>query len=543
TEPWWQGHAKWMNTVAEIVKQPSIVNIYVKPEINFETRELTVEVEYYYTDDSPVSKNYLTVMLLQNEIICYQAGWNHNQENVINDTLYRHNHALRKIITPGGAWGDTITNTKKGSYECRKYKVTLPDSIKDVPLDLTNLEIIAFIAESKANIYTGHKAIIEVPEDTKTDLALEDITEYYNTLKFETINPKIKVTNNSVLPITKFNIEYTLANNRNTQFNKDFFSKFYGKKIFDTFITKSDTYSGILNKGESVTIELPEITRDDFKASAYYIAQASFSNIYSDELFLLDTNPTNNTTKTTTKIGLIDTIFSEAEISFENPDTSSNNGFLPAHTVLDKSINPFFSLVQGTIGDLQQELNGAKNSKAAAVFYLDNEYFDVSFKPGYIVFGEIDCKDNPNKILSYYYAYSDYTMNGTRPKIIVEISKDWGKTWQKISEILCEETGKAEKFELRYIPTSEEYKLVQINLYDYAKENFIIRIGGVPGTFGDVLYIDEISITNTSNESIDENTNLLCYPNPATDIIHINNNNLLDKEYEIYDMSGKLIIK
>ncbi|MBQ6269317.1 MAG: T9SS type A sorting domain-containing protein, partial [Bacteroidetes bacterium] len=56
-------------------------------------------------------------------------------------------------------------------------------------------------------------------------------------------------------------------------------------------------------------------------------------------------------------------------------------------------------------------------------------------------------------------------------------------------------------------------------------------------------WIDEISIKNAPEESIVENTKLSIYPNPASNILHINNDNLLGAEYEIYDISGKLIIK
>ena len=90
---------------------------------------------------------------------------------------------------------------------------------------------------------------------------------------------------------------------------------------------------------------------------------------------------------------------------------------------------------------------------------------------------------------------------------------------------------------------------MQVNLYDYVKENFLIRIGGVPGTDGNALWIDEISLINgpydgnDDDESIAEKINLSVYPNPTTNILHINNNNLLGQEYEIYDMSGKLIFK
>ena len=167
----------WETAVYHITEQKSIVNVYVKPEIDINTRELIVEVEYYYTEDSPVSENFLTIMLLQNEIVGYQAGGNkYNPDYVphdtivsVRDSLYRHMHVLRKLISGGGAWGDTITNTQKGTYEYKKYTLNLSDSINNIPIDINNLEVVAFISESKSNIYTGHKAFAEISDDFKTD--------------------------------------------------------------------------------------------------------------------------------------------------------------------------------------------------------------------------------------------------------------------------------------------------------------------------------------------------------------------------------------
>ena len=248
-------------------------------------------------------------------------------------------------------------------------------------------------------------------------------------------------------------------------------------------------------------------------------------------MFLLDVDSTNNTTETT-NIGLIDTVFSEIEFSFENADTSSNE-LLPAYIVFDKSLNPYFTLDKG--------YGGAKNTRTAVLFLLNSLYHLVS-NPGYMLFGEFDCKDNPNKILTYYYAYSDGRQTGTSPRIVIDISKDFGKTWQRISDVFCKETGVVEDLKKVYVPVSDEYKQVKINLSEYAKENFIMRIGGIPGSNGNALWIDEISIKNAPEESIEENTNLSIYPNPTANILYINNDHLLGEEYKIYDMSGKMII-
>ncbi|MBQ6269545.1 MAG: Omp28-related outer membrane protein [Bacteroidetes bacterium] len=511
TTPWAMNRDLWQAAAENIMNQNSVVNVYVNPEYNSTKHELTVEVEYYYTDDSPASQNYLTVMLLQNEIIAYQTlGSTHNPEYATSDGLYRHMHALRGVISNGGTWGDPITNTKKGSYECRKYTVTIPDYINSVLVEHYNLEVVAFISESKANIYTGHKAVVEIPEEVRTDLTIEDLTEYPAGYKFETINPKIKVTNNSDLSVTNFDVSFVIAH---TQMN----------------YSKTDTYKGTLNKGESAVFEFPAINREDFKAGSRYIPQTRIANILKDSIGLVDMNLKDNSTAVS-KIGFFDNAFEEIELSFEN---ASGSAAIPPHTVIDQSYNSAFSISGG--------INGAKNTKAAVYYYLLAEY-GVANKPGYIMFGELICKDNPNKVLSYYYAYSDGKRGGTAPKIVTEISKDWGKSWTRISEITCVETGQPANVNSAYIPKSGEYKVVQVDLSPYLQDNCLVRVGGVPGTGGNLMWIDEISIKN-STESIAEDINLSIYPNPTTNILYINNNDLLGEEYEIYDLSGKLILR
>ena len=503
------------NNVNFIINKSSIVNVYIKPEIDINTRELTVEVEYYYTDDSQSSENYLTVMLLQNEINCYQAtNTSFNEKHKREDSLYCHNYVLRKILSDGGAWGDPITTTTKGSYGLRKYTTILPDSIRNVPLDITNLEVIAFISEADSNIYTGHRAVVEIPEDIRTDLTIEDLTEYHNTYKFETIHPKVKVTNKSVLPVTKFDAVYTLTNSQNV-------------------VSKKETYLGLLNKDESAILEFPEITNSDLRVGSKYIAEASVESIFSDDKELIDSNKTDNKTKTT-KMGLLENAFDKTQLTFEQSNPVLYEEFVPPHTIFDNTLNPHFKIFTGACG--------AKNTANGVIFYL-YESWNVANKPGYIMFGEVDCQEHPNKVLSYYYAYSNGMFNGTAPRIVTEISKDWGITWETVSEITCEETGLPESITQIYKPKSEEYKYVRVDLSNYVQENFIIRVGDVPGTSGNTLWIDEITLTNIEEESIKDDIKFALYPNPTTNILHISNNSFLGAEYEIYDMSGKLIIK
>lgn len=154
------GRGEWANVSNNILAQASFVNIAAKAEVNTSTRELTVIVEVYYTGGAETSSNMLNVALLQNEILGPQSGMAANSDYVV-DGQYRHMHMLRHLIT--GQWGDTLKveagNIPEGTFFTRTYTYTLPETIRNVPIDIENIEIAAFITKDKKTIYTGNKCI------------------------------------------------------------------------------------------------------------------------------------------------------------------------------------------------------------------------------------------------------------------------------------------------------------------------------------------------------------------------------------------------
>ena len=65
------------------------------------------------------------------------------------------------------------------------------------------------------------------------------------------------------------------------------------------------------------------------------------------------------------------------------------------------------------------------------------------------------------------------------------------------------------------------------------------------GLINNEEYSEPLIIEFSDNSGIDDGEKQIIfhYPNPTTDILNINNNYFLGEEYEIYDMSGNLIIK
>ena len=488
--------------------QSSPVNIYVKPTLDYATRKLTVEVELYYTGTVSTDKNYLTVMLLQNEILGHQNGAVFNHEYMDLDGQYRHMNILRMVLSSGGAFGDTIKTTSKGHYEYKKYEVILPVNIANVPLKLSDLEVVAFIAEGDNNIYTGHKATVEIPDNISSDLVLTDATIYPKTLKFEPITPKVEITNNGTMEVTKFDV----------------------KLLFDGKIF-SKTFKGKLAKGEKTTIEFDT---QNFTSSQYYSFQFNLPrlSIYAGNKALVDIDNSNNYIFKFS-YGFVEKFIDTINLSFEikNDNVDIDN------IILDMSQAEFKWRGWQDQGDSYKPCGANNTTHALAMLLYGGEY---AGKTAYIMFGEVDLTTNPKKMFTYHYAYSDGGRNGTPPVITVEATTDWGVTWQKLNEITCQETGTAVG---NYIPKSSEYKRIDIDLKDYANQDAIFRIGIRAGSDGNLVYIDEISIYKNNGSIAEELDDIAIYPNPTTTYLKINSQSFVGADYQIFDAAGKVVTK
>ena len=159
-----ENYQNWGNRMNTVLAQPSCLNVAAQGSIDWDTRQLTLTVEVYYTDNSNANENYLTVALLQNNLkkkdgVSYVGlpNGNHNCMYVLRDILSER-------------WGDTIATTTQGFFFTKTYIYTIPDTIETgLPIYaeaihpkilLEDLEIIVFVSESHTNIISGAKAEI-----------------------------------------------------------------------------------------------------------------------------------------------------------------------------------------------------------------------------------------------------------------------------------------------------------------------------------------------------------------------------------------------
>ena len=141
----------WMLEASKILDQAAECNIAGSVTINPDTRLARITVEVYYTADSQVENNYLTIIMLQDSIMGAQLGAMSNPSQVIGEQ-YCHMHVYRNTLTD--KWGDAISPTTAGTLITKTYKYTIPESIGEpsgVKVDLNNVHFLAFVTEHQAS--------------------------------------------------------------------------------------------------------------------------------------------------------------------------------------------------------------------------------------------------------------------------------------------------------------------------------------------------------------------------------------------------------
>lgn len=207
----------WAQLADTIMSWPSYVNIGMSATIDASTRILTVNVELYYTANGASNMN-LNVALIQDNVEGPQTGGStYNPTQVLPNGNYNHMHMLRHMLT--GQWGDTVTTTAAGSFVQRTYTYTLPSSITSVPLELGNLELVAFVCEGQQEVITGTGV---VPTYTNiayaNNVSLDEVAT--ETVICEgSLTPEIRFVNVGSAAITSATIQYSVNGGTASTYN------------------------------------------------------------------------------------------------------------------------------------------------------------------------------------------------------------------------------------------------------------------------------------------------------------------------------------
>ncbi len=493
--PWAESRGAWAATGNTILAQPSPVNAYVKAYFDRNTRELTTEVEVFYTADAKDNTNKLTVVLTQDNILGKQtAGETYYPENYVGDK-YIHDHVLREVITPS-VWGDVFTGTDSGTYIYKKYVTVLPESIRGVPLKFYDLDVVAFVSESNnSNILTGASAKVEYDPTGAMNLSLANKTQTPSGLCVDPFKPVVEVTNPSSETVNSFELTASING-----------------------VISSKTFNGKIAPGGKTTIEFDQLItpRGDYSVSIN-----GFNNINGGDLFDINQN---------------DDVTQISGIGFQKSAFTYNKFGL--NGAGDQDLGRWVKTNSRYI----YRPNVGKDG-GSMLYYLHSSW-NIQGKPGDIVLGEADFTSISDPTVSYYYAYTDGGQGGSAPSIEVKVSENCGVSFEQVNIIECQSTGEPDDPAVLWAAPSDNFKLVNVDLSKYAGKSVLISVAGIPGSSGNSLYIDEIEVGSASKIASADDIQiekLSIYPNPAKDILNVSIKNNENAKASLINAQGVII--
>lgn len=250
----------WTSSANQILGQPSYLNVGCEATIITSTRQLVVEVEVYYTGDSPLSTNLLNVAILQSNILGPQTGGNMGNN-------YNHKHMLRHLLT--GQWGETISETTAGSLYATTLYYEIPEDYKDVAVILEDLDIAAFVTENHQEVISGTMAEVTFMESLNIDAGIVN-ANIPQTSCGDLMAAEVTIKNYGSDELNSFDFEYSVNDGE----------------------IQNYTWTGRLLQSETTTVELPSFEIDADQSNDFQLMLVN-PNSSNDEL------PQNNGANTT----------------------------------------------------------------------------------------------------------------------------------------------------------------------------------------------------------------------------------------------------
>ncbi len=299
----------WVQSSNETLAQASFVNVAVESTLNVQTSELTVHVEAYYTGNSTEATNKLNVALLQNNTKGPQTGGNMGNN-------YVHQHRLVYLLT--GQWGEDITTTTAGTFVDRTYTYTIPAMYNNVPTELADMEIVAFVNQSNKDMASAGDSFPQFLGITnQNDAFLRSVAEIPNQCS-PTLSPVVNIQNTGQNTITSLDINYSVNGGANATY----------------------TWTGELTSLQNANVTLPGIAYTPQGTNTVSIAIAN------------DDDNTNNTASTTFSEAVqasgtsymsfrTDAYGSEARYNVKDADgnTIYQGGPFPNNTTIEKTFD------------------------------------------------------------------------------------------------------------------------------------------------------------------------------------------------------------
>ncbi|MCX7696793.1 MAG: Omp28-related outer membrane protein [Bacteroidales bacterium] len=482
-----QSRGNWTNCTNQILAMPSPVNIAIDVSLNYQTRELTLLVEVYYTGNADSSTNKLNIAILQDYVKGPQAGSSLNPSYVTPDGQYYHMHMLRTFLT--GQWGWTIPQTTAGTFWDTTITYIVPTAYHSIPVDLGNLKVVAFVSEGKQEILTGTGKKVPSPP---LDASIIGITNVSSLACESTLNPKFRIKNEGTDTIYFYEIEYGIRN----------------------FSQNTILYNDTIPPNQTHILDLP-----GFQAANGY-----------NPIYVKVNNPN----------GGIDgrTFNNEYEIKV----TRFFQQLTPPYTQNFSSTT--FPPVNMSIEDVNQCGRPWKRSSAGGGSALVEFYYIEEGKENNLYLPSFNFSNLQQVGLAFKLAHRMYSSEYI-DKLYVEVSTDCGNSWTTVwfKQDPNLATNSSPYTNAYTSPATSDWRDEFINLSNYAgQSNVLIRFRAVSG-YGNNLFVDNINVSE--NVSIFElgNIQVALYPNPTSDNLSIQFDNITNENIriQIYSVTGNVI--
>ena len=218
----------WAGAASTVLDQGSYVNVGVQAVLNVQTNTMVIDVEAYYTGNSPEATNKFNVAILQNNTLGPQVGGNMGDN-------YNHMHRLIDMVT--GQWGVDITNTTAGSLYSNQFNYQLPTDVNGIPVELGEIEVVVFVTETTQLIPSGSGTYPTITGlDNANDVNLRSVADVAPTCA-TVITPVINIQNTGQNEVTSVDITYDVNGGSSQTY----------------------TWNGSLVSLQSTDIELPEV--------------------------------------------------------------------------------------------------------------------------------------------------------------------------------------------------------------------------------------------------------------------------------------------
>ena len=194
------GRGQWAGASNTVLGQASYANTAVTAVVDVQTRIMTLDVEAFYTDNSPLAVNKLNVAVLQNNTLGAQVGGNMGNN-------YVHQHRLIDLLT--GQWGIDISNTTAGSFYSNEFTYAIPDDINGIPVKIQDLEVVVFIAETTQYVVSGNGTLPSYTGISSNDVNLKSVSQI-NPTCLGSVSPTISIENLGANEATTLEITYSI---------------------------------------------------------------------------------------------------------------------------------------------------------------------------------------------------------------------------------------------------------------------------------------------------------------------------------------------